>query len=184
MAAIALLALLPLLILVAIVVFVADQQSPFFVQERVGKKKVLFRIIKFRTMRNNKVTPLGRLLRKTGIDELPQLLNIISGKMSFVGPRPLTKEDVQRLCWDDDYYSQRWSMKPGIVGLAQLSPVCHKKMSWYLDRYYIQEQNFFLDLKIITWSILIPVVGKDKMKKWLHNKWKYSLTASEILGQH
>ena len=144
--------------------------NPFFIQQRIGKNKRPFTIIKFRTMKNDKVTVFGKILRKTGIDELPQLINILKGEMSFVGPRPLTLEDVIRLGWDNIYYDQRWNMKPGIVGLAQLSPICHKKMSWYLDRHYIHRQNFILDLKIITWAVLIPFVGKDQMKKWLHNR--------------
>lgn len=121
-------------------------------------------------MLNGEVTKFGRIMRRTGIDELPQLLNILMGQMSFVGPRPLTLADIERLEWNTAYYDQRWNLKPGIVGLAQLSPICHKKMSWFLDRYYIQKQNFILDVKILTSSALIPFVGKAQMKKWMHNK--------------
>ena len=167
---VALILILPIMLLVSLMIVLIDMQSAFFVQERLGKNKVPFKIIKFQTMKNGKITGLGNVLRKTGIDELPQLINILKGQMSFVGPRPLTNEDVTRLGWNEEYYSKRWNLKPGIVGLAQLSPICHKKMSWYLDRHYIQEQNFILDIKILAFSALIPVVGKAKMKKWLHSR--------------
>lgn len=121
-------------------------------------------------MLDGKITFFGKVLRKTGIDEIPQLINIVKGDMSFVGPRPLTKADIDRLQWNDPYYNKRWNLKPGIVGLAQLSPVCHKKMSWYLDKYYINEHTFGLDMKILTSSFLIPFVGKSQMKKWMHNR--------------
>lgn len=170
LAFLAIILLLPILLLIVILIVVIDRMNPLFTQERIGRNKNPFVIIKFRTMKKDKITGFGKALRKTGIDELLQLINILKGEMSFVGPRPLTIEDVVRLQWGSKYYDQRWSMKPGIVGLAQLSPICHKKMSWYLDRHYIHRQNFMLDLKIITYSLLIPFVGKDQMKKWLHNK--------------
>lgn len=121
-------------------------------------------------MKDGEVTFVGRVLRRTGIDELPQLINILKGDMSFIGPRPLTLADIERLEWDSAYYEKRWELRPGIVGLAQLSPICHKKMSWYLDKYYIQEQSMLLDMKILFSSILIPFVGKSQMKKWMHNR--------------
>ena len=170
LAFIALLTLLPILILVALLILLFEMKTPFFIQERIGRHKNPFKIIKFRTMKDGKITTLGKLFRKTGIDEIPQLINILKGDMSFVGPRPLTSADIERLGWDIDYYDRRWEFKPGIVGLAQLSPICHKKMSWYLDRHYIEQQNFMLDMKIITFSFLIPFVGKAQMKKWMHNR--------------
>ena len=170
LAFVAIVLLLPILMLVAVLILLFDFKSPFFVQERLGRGKKVFHIVKFRTMIDGAATPLGKVLRRTGLDELPQLVNILSGQMSFVGPRPLTVDDIERLGWNNEYYSERWNLKPGIVGLAQLSPICHKKMSWYLDRYYIQENNFILDLKIIAFSFLIPFVGKSQMKKWLHKR--------------
>lgn len=170
MAFIAIILLLPVLIAVAILIRIVDRTSPFFKQERVGLNKQSFTIFKFKTMLNNEVTALGRVLRRTGIDELPQLLNILMGQMSFVGPRPLTRADIERLGWQDKFYDRRWNVKPGIVGLAQLSPVCHKRMSWYLDQCYIQKQNLMLDLRIMTMSAMIPIIGKEQIKKWLHNR--------------
>jgi lipopolysaccharide/colanic/teichoic acid biosynthesis glycosyltransferase len=162
--------LLPILIIVGLLIFFADFRSPIFMQERLGLQKLPFKIIKFRTMLDGEITLLGRILRKTGIDELPQLINIIFMDMSFVGPRPLTQDDVVRLGWDDKYYDQRWDYKPGIVGLAQLAPICHKKMSWFLDLHYIKHQSLYLDAQVMMSSMLIPFLGKDKVKKWMHKR--------------
>lgn len=160
--------LIPFLGLVALVIFLADFNSPFFTQKRLGLNQTEFNIIKFRSMRNGKITFVGRLIRKTGIDELPQLLNIILLQMSFVGPRPLTQGDIERLNWTAPYYKQRWRVKPGLVGLAQLSPMCNKKMSWFLDLSYIKRRSLFLDMKIISWSSMIPFFGKKKVIQWVH----------------
>ena len=97
LAFIVLIVLSPILALVTLMILVAERKSPFFVQNRIGYNKDEFRINKFRTMHKQKITPIGKVLRKTGIDELPQLLNILKRQMSFVGPRPLTSEDIMRL---------------------------------------------------------------------------------------
>jgi lipopolysaccharide/colanic/teichoic acid biosynthesis glycosyltransferase len=170
LAAIILCLILPFLVVVAALIFFMDFKSPFFIQERIGAKKLPFNIVKFRTMTNGEVTFVGKVLRRTGIDELPQLWNIIFMEMSFVGPRPLTQGDIERLEWTSDYYSQRWDVKPGIVGLAQLAPICHKKMSWFLDLYYIKNNDLILDAKVFCSSLLIPFVGKAKVKEWMHKK--------------
>ena len=133
-----------------------------FKQKRIGKDKKPFVIYKFRTMQNDKITFLGRILRKLGIDELPQLLNIIKGQMNFVGPRPLTEFDIARLKWNDDFYNIRWKVKPGITGMAQLSNVCNVKISWFFDKYYVENQNFCLNLSTILKSMIIPFFGKKK----------------------
>lgn len=153
-----------------LIILIAERKSAFFTQERLGKYKKPFTIYKFRTMTDQKITVIGKVLRKTGIDELPQLLNILIGQMSFVGPRPLTESDIIRLGWDRKYYEKRWSVNPGIVGLAQLTPVCHKKMSWFYDSLYLKNQSLFLDLKIIIAAALIPLVGKQRVKKWIHGE--------------
>lgn len=170
MATLLLLLLLPVLLIVGLVVFLWDFHTPLFIQNRLGKDKKPFKIIKFRTMLDGKITGVGRVLRATGMDELPQLLNIAIGQMRFVGPRPLTENDIERLGWDIPYYEIRWSVVPGIVGLAQLSPICHKKMSWFLDKQYIEQNCLKLDLKILAGSVLIPLVGKSQMIKWIHKK--------------
>lgn len=160
----------PFLFVVMIGIVLIERKSPFFLQERVGKNKQPFTIIKLRTMLNGKITAIGAILRKTGIDELPQLINILKGDMSFVGPRPLTQNDIVRLGWNGSYYQKRWSIRPGIVGLAQLSPVCHKKMSWFYDQLYLKQHSFKLDVKILFAAMLIPFTGKQFVKKSIHGK--------------
>ncbi|MEX1001938.1 MAG: sugar transferase [Crocinitomicaceae bacterium] len=160
----------PILLLISLLIILIDWHSPFFIQERLGRYKKMFTIIKFRSMKNGEITFFGKILRKTGMDEIPQLFNIMMGQMSFVGPRPLTAADVKRLNWETEYYNKRWSLKPGIVGLAQLSPVCHKKVSWWLDKQYIEKQGVKLDTKILLASVLIPFVGKTQLKKWMHKR--------------
>jgi lipopolysaccharide/colanic/teichoic acid biosynthesis glycosyltransferase len=143
---------------------------PFvFKQERIGLNKTPFVIYKFRTMKNGKITILGKILRKTGIDELFQLINIVIGTMNFVGPRPLTKADIERLKWNDKSFRARWDVKPGITGLAQLTNVCDARVSWERDKYYVANRSPRLDRKILCQSVLIPFLGKTKVKGIIHN---------------
>jgi len=140
-----------------------------FKQERIGLHKSPFVIYKFRTMKNGKITILGKILRKTGIDELFQLINIVIGTMNFVGPRPLTLEDIERLNWNDTAFRKRWDVKPGITGLAQLTNVCDARVSWERDKYYVENRSPGLNRKILWQSILIPFLGKAKVKGIIHN---------------
>jgi lipopolysaccharide/colanic/teichoic acid biosynthesis glycosyltransferase len=121
-------------------------------------------------MKNGKVFFFGKILRKTGIDELPQLFNIIKGEMNFIGPRPLTNHDIERLSWNSSYHEIRWDTKPGLTGLAQLSPICNKKMSFYLDKYYAENKSIELDFKILYVSFLTLFIGKNKAKKILFKR--------------
>lgn len=111
-------------------------------------------------MKNNRITKEGKLIRKTGLDELPQLLNIIKGEMSFVGPRPLTDYDVNRLGWNIPKYEKRWNVKPGITGTAQLLKTCNTDLSIKNDLDYVLNKSFLLDVKIILKSTLVPFLGK------------------------
>lgn len=154
----------PFLLIICLLILLIDHQNPFFYQPRLGKNKTTFQIIKLRTMKNNTITSFGKVLRRTGIDEIPQLVNILFGKMSFVGPRPLTDYDVKRLEWDGEYYAKRWNIKPGIIGLAQLSPICNKRASWMLDNKYLEHQSFKLDIKLIVHSFSIIFKGKTKVQ--------------------
>ena len=124
---------IPVLLVIGLLIFILEQDQIYFSQNRLGQNKVTFTIYKLRTMKNGKITPFGKILRKTGIDEIPQLINIIKGDIYFIGPRPLTQFDIERLNWTSNFYSKRWRVKPGLTGLAQLSPMCHKKMSWFYD---------------------------------------------------
>lgn len=168
-ALVALILTLPVMLLSCLVILLTDRQNPVFTQQRLGRNKTPFVILKLRTMKNLQVTGLGRILRKTGIDELPQLFNIVFLQMSFVGPRPLTQSDIDRLGWNDSYHETRWKNRPGITGLAQLSPICHRKMSWFLDQKYVDCQSFFLDLKILFSSVAVLFVGKKKAIQWIHS---------------
>lgn len=151
---------IPVFIILALAIYFTCGSNIIFKQKRVGIHKSEFIIYKFRTMKQNKITPLGRLIRKLGIDELPQLWNIFKGNMAFVGPRPLTQEDIDRLGWNNTSYSKRWSVKPGITGKAQLISICDASLSIQNDMWYVENQSFWVDLNILSKSILVPITGK------------------------
>ena len=151
---------IPILLLTSFVVFFSKGESILFKQKRVGHNKKEFIIYKFRTMNNEKITKAGRIIRRLGWDEIPQLINIIKGDMAFVGPRPLTEFDIKRLKWNTTNYDQRWSVKPGITGLAQLTNVCDANLSIKKDFLYVKNKSIALDLKIIIRSLAVPIIGK------------------------
>lgn len=171
--ALTLLMLLPLLLVLATAIALIDGRPIFFTQERLGLARSPFVIYKFRTMRKGQFTRLGHLLRASGLDELPQLWHVMTGEMSFVGPRPLTGADVLRLGWAGSYYDARWSVRPGITGLAQLSPHCHRKITWMYDRHYAQQHAQRLDLCILMRSALIPVMGKYWSKRIFNRRHRH-----------
>lgn len=158
---------LPLMMLIALMIKLDDGGPIFYTQYRLGKYKRPFLIYKFRSMRGGKITRVGRWLRKSALDELPQLLNILRKEMSIVGPRPLTLEDVQRLGWDVRYYISRWHVKPGITGLAQLYAGRSAHHSWLYDKTYLRHGNMSLDIKIIILSLIINFFGKARVRAWL-----------------
>jgi lipopolysaccharide/colanic/teichoic acid biosynthesis glycosyltransferase len=169
-AAMLLLLISPALALVAVLVRVLDGKPVLFRQRRLGRDKVPFEILKFRTMAGDPdpgVTRLGAVLRRTGIDELTQLINIARGDMCFIGPRPLTEQDVARLGWDGETYATRWRVRPGLTGYAQFAPVCDKDLSWALDDQYARERSPWLDLRITLASGAVLVLGKQRVKAWM-----------------
>jgi len=170
LALILLIVFLPIIIIVSLLILIFDHQNPFFRQERLGLNRQLFTIYKFQTFKNGQITTLGRILRKIGVDEIPQLFNIIINDINFIGPRPLTQSDISRLGWSSTFYDKRWSVKPGLTGLAQLSPICHKKMTLFWDNYYAKHQNFGLNLKILIATAFILIFGKQKVINYIHNK--------------
>lgn len=151
--------LLPVFILITIILSVANKGNPFFIQVRPGKRGSLFKIIKFKTMTDAKdergnllpdskrLTSVGRVIRKTSLDEIPQLINVLTGDMSLVGPRPLLPEYMPLY---SDEQRKRHEVKPGITGWAQVNG--RNELSWKqklaLDVWYVQNLNFLLDLKI------------------------------------
>jgi sugar transferase EpsL len=151
---------IPIFIVIAIAIYFKSGSKVIFQQKRVGINKTEFTIYKFRTMEQNKITSFGKLIRKLGLDELPQLLNIMKGDMAFVGPRPLTREDIERLGWNNDGFKKRWDVKPGITGKAQLISICDASLSIQNDIWYVENQSFWVDLNILSKSILVPLIGK------------------------
>ena len=156
--------LIPVSFVTVIMLFVANSGAPFFVQKRPGKNERLFKIIKFRTMNSGKnangdllpdaqrLTVVGKFIRSTSIDEIPQLINVIKGEMSLVGPRPLLPEYLPLY---NSFQRQRHNVKPGITGYAQVNG--RNVISWdkkfELDNYYVKKISFVLDCKIILKTI-------------------------------
>lgn len=115
-----LLAFSPAMAVIAAAIYLDDGGPILFRQVRLGLARQPFTIVKFRTMSGGRVTRAGRVLRATGLDELPQFINILRGNMSAVGPRPLADADVRRLGWTITRFDFRWRVLPGLTGLAQV----------------------------------------------------------------
>lgn len=165
---VALILISPVLLAAALACIVDDGFPVLFRQVRVGLNGREFHMYKFRSMVRNastlgphfteggadpRITPVGRFLRRTSIDELPQLLNVIKGDMSLVGPRP--DLPVQRCLYSDDQWAKRCSVRPGITGLAQVlfrSEATHEQRLT-ADLRYAREVNVWLDLQILVWTI-------------------------------
>ena len=161
----------PAFLLIAALIRFVDGAPVFFRQERFGLGRRPFRILKFRTMAGGQVTRLGAVLRDLGLDELPQLWNVLAGEMTLVGPRPLTDADVARLGWDGERFAARWSVRPGLTGLAQLAPTrrCDARTSWLLDRSYVRRRGIALDLRLLASSALVPLLGKRRLRGLLRS---------------
>lgn len=157
----------PLVAGVAVATWLEDSGSPLFVQARVGRQRHPFTILKLRSMREQRVTRVGRWLRHTGIDELPQFVNVLRGDMSIVGPRPLTRQDVERLGWHDCAEDWRFAVNPGITGLSQLLAGPASRSTRRLDRLYLQKQSLLLDLRLIALSFAVNLAGKRSVRRWL-----------------
>ncbi|MEN2489807.1 sugar transferase [Flavobacterium sp. B11] len=152
--------LAPVFTVITIFLFAANQGKPFFVQVRPGKGEKEFKIIKFKTMNDKKdlegnlladefrLTAIGAFVRKTSLDEIPQLLNVLKGDMSLIGPRPLLPEYIRIY---SDFQKQRHDVKPGITGWAQING--RNAISWQqkfeYDVWYVKNLSFALDLKVI-----------------------------------
>jgi lipopolysaccharide/colanic/teichoic acid biosynthesis glycosyltransferase len=152
--------LLPVFLVITMLLFIANQGKPFFIQKRPGKDCVVFSIFKFKTMNDKRdeegkllhdsqrLTRVGKFVRKTSLDEIPQLINVIKGDMSLVGPRPLLTDYVHLYT---DFQNKRHHVKPGITGWAQVNG--RNAISWdkkfELDVFYVENQSFLLDIKIL-----------------------------------
>jgi lipopolysaccharide/colanic/teichoic acid biosynthesis glycosyltransferase len=157
----------PLVAGVAVATWLEDTGSPLFAQSRVGRQRQLFTILKLRSMREQRVTRVGQWLRRTGIDELPQFINVLRGEMSVVGPRPLTQQDVERLGWQKPPDDWRFAANPGITGLAQLLAGPAARSTRRLDRLYLQKQSLMLDVRLIALSFAVNLAGKRNVRRWL-----------------
>lgn len=157
----------PLVAGIAVATWLEDSGSPLFAQSRVGRQRSPFTIFKLRSMREQRVTRVGRWLRRTGIDELPQFVNVLRGEMSIVGPRPLTQQDVERLGWHEPLHDWRFSVNPGITGLSQLMARPASNSTRRLDRLYLQRQSLLLDLRLIALSFAVNLAGKGTVRRWL-----------------
>jgi lipopolysaccharide/colanic/teichoic acid biosynthesis glycosyltransferase len=157
----------PVVVGVTLAVWLEDGGPPLFSQSRVGQSRNPFTLLKFRSMRNAQVTRVGQWLRRTGIDELPQFVNVVRGEMSVVGPRPLTSQDVERLGWAGPDHDWRFAARPGITGLSQLLAGRGVRASERLDRLYLRRQSLLLDLQLIALSFAVNIAGKRKVRRFL-----------------
>lgn len=164
--------LLPISTIIFIVLYFTNKGEPLFQQPRPGKNERIFKILKFKSMSDEKdengkllpdeqrITRFGTFLRKTSLDEIPQLLNIIKGDMSLIGPRPLR---VRYLPYYTEKEKIRHSVKPGITGLAQISG--RNLLDWdsrlQKDIEYVENLSFGLDCKIFIQTILKVISAKD-----------------------
>ena len=178
----------PLCGLIALAIKLGDGGPVFFAQERVGKGGETFRSFKFRSMISNadgaegpmqaeehdpRVTPIGRLLRRTAMDELPQLWNIFRGDMSFVGPRALATHEAETgggdivALSDIPGYSARHAVVPGLTGIAQIYARrdIPRRQKFRFDRLYVDNRSFGLDLKLIFLSFWITFRGKWEVRE-------------------
>ncbi|MEM6264857.1 MAG: sugar transferase [Bacteroidota bacterium] len=160
---------IPLLIISALLI-IKEKHAILFKQARIGKDKQVFNILKFQTLVEEVPTRTGKVLRRTGLDELPQFFNVLKGEMSIVGPRALTQADIERLGWTSPYHEARWQVKPGITGFAQIYGGQHKKTSWFWDKKYLNQHSLFVDFGIILISFLMNLFGKTKVRQVIFQK--------------
>jgi len=166
---------LPVQLCIVLCIVITTLQNPFFIQIRAGRNNIPFKCIKFRTMRGKmkdageneqyRITRIGKILRMTGLDELPQIWNVLYGTMSLVGPRPTLLYQTEKY---NEYQKQRLSVKQGLTGLAQIKG--RNRLSWQeriaYDVEYIQRWSLWLDLYILLKTPLVifqwqNAYGKD-----------------------
>ncbi|CUB08996.1 Putative undecaprenyl-phosphate N-acetylgalactosaminyl 1-phosphate transferase [Bacillus cereus] len=172
---IGLIVLMPVILIFSILIILESPGSPFYLQERLGLNGKRFKVIKLRSMRNDaekngakwaekndpRVTKIGLFIRKTRIDELPQLFNILKGDMSLVGPRPERPIFTEKFERDIPGFKKRLEVKPGLTGWAQVNGgyeiTPREKLN--LDVYYINHASIILDFKIIIKTVRVVITG-------------------------
>lgn len=163
--------LLPVFLIITIILFIQNKGNPFFFQQRPGKNENSIRIIKFKSMTDEKddndkllsdkerITPFGHFIRKTSLDEIPQLFNVLKGEMSLIGPRPLLFKYLSLYSYNQ---RRRHNVRPGITGWAQVNG--RNNISWTkkfeLDVYYVDHISFLLDMKIL-WLTFLKVMKRE-----------------------
>lgn len=171
LASLLLITLLPVLLLISLLILLTSGRPIFFVQTRPGLNGELFNLIKFRSMdvcknclranfNSERVTKFGLLLRHTSLDELPELINVLKGEMSFVGPRPLLLEYLELY---SPSQMRRHDCRPGITGWAQING--RNALSWEekfeLDLWYVENQSILVDIRIILRTIIVVLMQKN-----------------------
>ncbi len=171
---------LPVIVLTALLIKLEDRGPVFYRQERVGQGGRVFDILKFRSMKSDaerdgkpkwaksnddRITRIGRFIRRTRIDELPQIINVLRGEMSFVGPRPERPFFVRQLVQEIPFYAARHSVKPGITGWAQVrypygASLDDASQKLQYDLYYVKNHTLFLDLLILVETVEVVLWGK------------------------
>ncbi|MGA5659566.1 sugar transferase [Bacillus cereus] len=170
-----LIVLMPVILIFSILIILESPGSPFYLQERLGLNGKRFKVIKLRSMRNDaekngakwaekndpRVTKIGLFIRKTRIDELPQLFNILKGDMSLVGPRPERPIFTEKFERDIPGFKKRLEVKPGLTGWAQVNGGYEitPKEKLNLDVYYINHASIILDFKIIIKTVRVVITG-------------------------
>jgi lipopolysaccharide/colanic/teichoic acid biosynthesis glycosyltransferase len=163
--------LFPILLVITVLLFFANKGKPFFFQSRPGKNGKIFKIVKFKTMNDKRdgdgkllpdaqrLTAVGKFVRKTSLDELPQLINVVKGDMSLIGPRPLLTNYLHLY---SAFQNRRHEIKPGITGWAQVNG--RNAISWdkkfEYDVWYVDNMSLGLDIKII-FKTIIKVFKRD-----------------------
>jgi len=168
----------PFLVLIAMAVKLDSQGHLFFIQERLGRHAKRFKLVKFRTMRvvdcptsewandnSDRITRVGKWLRKFRLDELPQFVNVIRGDMNLVGPRPHPVSNLELFGEEIPYYSLRAAVRPGITGWAQVrlgyaNNLEEETEKMRYDLYYIKRLSFWLDLRILFDTVKIVIFGR------------------------
>ncbi len=165
----------PVWLIIALVIKLTSEGPVFFLQDRPGKDKKIFKVYKFRTMRpgsekmvkgvevmkdDDRVTAVGRFLRRSKLDEIPQCLNVLKGEMSLIGPRP---ERVASLADYDEEISKRLNMLPGMTGLAQVSGNIYLTLQnrYKLDVYYVEHFSLWMDIKILFRTVGVVLLGEE-----------------------
>jgi undecaprenyl phosphate N,N'-diacetylbacillosamine 1-phosphate transferase len=166
----------PIWIIIPILIKLTSPGPVFFLQERPGLNKKIFKVYKFRTMKlgsdkmikgqevmkdDDRITSIGKFLRRSKLDEIPQVINVLKGEMSLIGPRP---ERVASLKDYTDEIAKRLNMNPGMTGLAQVSGNIYLSLQdrYKLDVYYVEHFNLLLDMKILIRTIGVVFFGEDK----------------------